>query len=806
MDANLPRMQTSFHPQPAMELNVKTTAGLLMLGFTTLLYGAEPAVAQRSDREPVDWVDPFIQSAESRWLFFTSASRPFGMVNLSPDTDVHETWNSGYRYQDSTITGFSHLHAWQLSGISVMPTTGPLKVSWGTHENPDLGYRSRFSHEEETASPGYHALTLEDYAIRAELTSTTRVGFHRYTFRDGGGRLLFDLGGPLGPSQMGDARVRQVSDTEIAGYSTNKPTVRRPKPSRIYFVARVSEPVRSMGLWKKGEDQGTGSEIAGDSIGTYLDFDLSAGDELLLKVAISYVSVEQARNNLETELDHWNFEEVRSAARTAWNEQLSRIEVEGGTPAQKTKFYTDLFHVLKGRRIVTDVSGTYMDRTGEEPTVRKVPLGEDGRPAYNHYNTDAFWTSFWNLNLIWALVYPERMEEWTRFLVDFYENGGLIPRGPSGGNYTYVMVAAHSTPFLVGAYQKGIRGFDVEKAYEGMVKNSRSTGLMSKAGYEHQTYKGGGVEYYQEFGWIPHERVITGGWHTQGTGLTLEYAYDDWALAQLAQALGKSEDYKSYMERARNYRHVYDYASGFMRPRSRDGSWVEPFNPLTVETGIEANSWTYNWFVPHDVQGLVELMGGYDPFARRLDYAFMRARSDSFTARNGHVNYGNQPSTPMAWLFNYAGAPHLSQKWVREVWDRAFSGTTPRSGYAGGDEDQGQQAGVSLLMQLGLFDVRGGAATRPTYQVTAPLFERITLHLNEDYYPADEFVIEAPGASIENRYVQSATLDGEPLKKPWLYHQEVIDGGSLRFEVSSQPNKEWASDPEVAPPSMSKPQ
>jgi predicted alpha-1,2-mannosidase len=787
-----------------------TIVSLGTVGLLLSIFSAQRAAGQQSaDRKPVDWVDPFIQSEDSRWFYFTAASRPFGMVNLSPDTYVEGAWNSGYRYQDSSIAGFSHLHAWQLGGISVMPTTGDLKIHRGSPEKPDDGYRSRFSHETETASPGYHALTLEDYQIRAELTSTTRVGLHRYTFEEGGGRLLFDLGGPLGPAQMGDAHVRRAGETEIAGYTTNRPTRRRPKPSRIYFVAQVSEPIQSMGAWRKGQDLGRREEVAGDSVGTYVRFDLDPGEALGLKVAISYVSVEQARNNLETELDHWDFDRVREEARADWNKQLSRVEIEGGTSDQKTKFYTDLFHVLKGRRIVTDVSGTYMDRTGPIPEVRRVPLGEDGRPAYNHYNTDAFWTSFWNLNLVWALLYPERMEEWTRFLVDFYENGGLIPRGPSGGNYTFVMVAAHSTPFLVGAYQKGIRNFDVETAYEGMVKNSHDRGLMSKAGYEHETYKGGGVEYYEELGWIPHERIMSGGGHTQGMGLTLEYAYDDWALAQMAKALGREEDYDRYMERAHNYQNVFDRGIGFMRPRNRDGSWVDPFSPLEFETGIEANAWVHTWFVPHDVQGLIELMGGYEPFVQRLDYAFTRARSDRFAAGEGqsfdqvHVNYANQPASPMAWLFNYAGAPHLSQKWVREVWQQAFSGTTPQSGYAGGDEDQGQQAGLSLLMQLGLFDVRGGAAPQPTYQVTAPLFEKITLHLNEDYYPSDEFVIEAPGASVENRYIQSATLDGEPLQKPWLYHRNVVNGGRLHFEVGSEPNEEWGSDPADAPPSMS---
>jgi predicted alpha-1,2-mannosidase len=365
------------------------------------------------------------------------------------------------------------------------------------------------------------------------------------------------------------------------------------------------------------------------------------------------------------------------------------------------------------------------------------------------------------------------------------------------------MIAAHSTPFIVGAYMKGIRGFDVEAAYRGMRKNAFPGGLMGHGHYEHNTAVGGGIEDYIELGYIPVDGRPKG-WITEGAAGTLEYAYDDWCLAEMAQALGKTDDYELFMRRAGSYRNLFDRETGFMRPRLRDGSWKTPFDPLDHKdrSWCEGTAWQYTWFVPHDVRGLAELMGGREAFNRKLNEAFERSVEKSFIAP--WVNYGNQPSIQMAHLFNYSGAPWLAQKWVREVKERTFGGTSPDAGYRG-DEDQGQAGGLGVMMALGLFQVRGGAALEPVYEITSPVFDRVTIHLDPRFYPGEKFTIFARNNSAENRYIQKATLDGQPLAKPWFTHRELVDGGTLELELGPEPNRQWGSRPEDAPPSMSGP-
>ncbi len=768
----------------------------VVIGALSVISGVANSAAQ--GKQPVDWVDPLIDSANSRWIFFSSASRPFGMVNLSPDTDVEGAWNSGYCYHTDKIRFFSHVHAWQLSGVPVMPTTGPMRGPQGS----DV-YRSGFGHDSEVVRAGYHAVTLDDYDVRAELTSTDRVGFHRYTL---GGpdpcNILFDLTTRLGPTDIDEASVKKVSDTELAGRVVNARTVRRPKATSVYFVARFKRPFEACGGWSGEKVLDNLDKLSGKKIGAFVRYDPARGKVVLLKVALSYVSVEQARKNLEAELPGWDFDAVKDQSRQVWNEWLSKIEVEGGTDAQKTKFYTDLWHALLGRRLASDADGKYCDMTGPEPVIRQIPLDGDGNPLYAHYNSDAFWNTFWNINQVWGLAYPELTSGWVRFLIDMYEDGGLIPRGPSGHNYTFVMISAHSTPFIVGAYMKGIRNFDVEKAYEGMRKNAFPGGLMSKAGYEHKTNLGGGIEYYIERGYIPDGRKNVKGYHADGAAQTLEYAYDDWCLAQLAKELGKEDDFRLFMNRAKNYRNVFDPSTKFMRPRKPDGSWWEPFDPLAPKGWCEGNAWQYTWFVPHDVAGLIELMGGRDAFNEKLNYAFEQAQPHDFVKRMGYVNYSNQPPIQMAHLFNYSGAPWLSQKWVRLVKEQAFGGTTPDSGYRG-DEDQGQAGGLGVMMALGLFQVRGGAARNPVCEITAPIFDRTVIHLDDGYYPGGKFEIIARGNSPDNTYIQSATLNGQTLQKPWFRHSELIAGGRLELKLGPEPNKSWGSRPEDAAPSMS---
>jgi predicted alpha-1,2-mannosidase len=759
-------------------------------------------------REPVDWVDPLINTGEkwSAWHDFAGTARPNPMVSLFPDTVPAEHYFGGYRYDVNTIHHFSHVHAFSLAGIAVMPTTGPLKGMLGSE-----AYRSRFRHESEIARAGFYAVTLDDYRIRVELTATQRVGFHRYRFpKAESAHILFDLGAKLGGVEMADTCARKVSDTQVEGFVVNAPTVMRPKPVVIHFVAQFDKPFNAFGGWRGDRPCQTGvAEVSGPNGGVFARFSTREGEAILLKVAISYVSIEQARLNLETEIAHWDFDGVREESRDVWNRWLGKIRIEGGSVAQRTKFYTDLWRVLTGRKITSDANGKTCDRTGAAPVIRQIPLGADGQSRYDTYIAEV-WGSYWNLDVVWGLAYPELLSRLCCGWVAMYEHGGLIPRFVAGDNYCFGMIAAHSTPLLVSAYMKGLADFDAATAYRGMRKNALPGGLMSKAGYEHDSFKGGGVEYYLERGYVPEGRgVRVNGLpsHVDGASQTLEYAYDDWALAQMAKALGQEADHRVFLKRAGNYTNIFDVATGFMRPRNLDGSWLDPFDPLKGTGWCEANAWNYTWYVPHDIQGLIHLLGGRDAFIDKLNYAFEQAAPFDFIYKDGltqetcHVNYANQPSMAMAHLFNYAGAPWLSQKWVRAVKEQAFGGIGPYDGYPD-DDDMGQQGGLGVLMAIGLFEVNGGAVENPVYEITSPIFDKVTIQLDARYYPGGTFEIVARYNSKANMYIQSATLNGEVLNRPWFYHRQLVNGGRLELELGPEPNKQWGSRPEDAPPSM----
>lgn len=792
-----------------------TVLMLLVMCFT--LFSCSDSTEDRSNVEkikPVDLVYPLIDSAHSRWFFFSSASRPFGMVNLSPDMVVDGAWSSGYRYNEDTIKAFSHIHAWQLSGIPVMPTTGEFQG----HLGPDI-YGSNYTHDKESVSLGYHKLVLDDYGVTAELTSTTRVGFHRYTWPESDqSHILFDFTTMLGPSATLGGMVEKVNDSELQGHGLMDGTIRRLKPVKVYFVAQFDKPFQSFSGWRDGELVEINDLIEGENIGGYVKFRTNEGETTKMKVGISYVSTEQARLNLESELPGWDFDNIVQESRDEWNEWLGRIEVEGGTEKQQRRFYTDLWKALQGRRIVSDVNGKYLDMTGEEPRVGQIPLDENDQPMFNHHNSDSFWGAQWSLNTLWHLVYPEVTEDFVNSMLLMYDDGGLIPRGPSGGNYTYVMTGASTTPFVVSAWLKGIRGFDVEKAYEALRKNHFPGGLMSKAGYEHKTVKGGGIEDYIERGYIPYPLSDEEyGFHQAGAGQTLEYAYQDWALSQLAYALGKEQDYALFSKRAGNYQNLWNMEKGWIWPRDQVGEWLdtEEFDHLTYAgPWVESNAAQSTWWVPHDVKGLADLMGGRESYTEKLNTSFKEAEKHLFTSgiahameqirdyRRVYINYGNQQSMQTAWLFNYSGAPWLTQYWTRQIAEEVYGHLTYDRGYSG-DEDQGLMGTLAILLKIGLFSVDGGVYHEPFYEIGSPIFDKITIHLNQDYYPGDAFEIRTDNNSSENYYIQSAELNGEKLDRPWMSHDVVVKGGELHLKLGPDPNKEWGTHPDQAPPSRS---
>ena len=753
-----------------------------------------------AQKEPVDQVYPHLDAANSRWFYFSSACRPFGMVNLSPDMVIDGAWNSGYRYHEDSIKFFSHVHAWQLSGIPVMPTTGAFKG----HLGPDT-YQSKYTHEKEKVFPGYHSVYLEDYQIQAELTSTTRVGLHRYIFpKSKESNILLDLGTVLGPSRTKSGYAKKISDTEIEGYTLMERTSRRPKPTYVYYVIQLNKPFKSMQGWQDGIIKGKLNEFEGSNGGIYVNYNTAEGEQIMMKVGISYVSEAQARSNIEKELPHWDFDRVVRESRNVWNEKLGSIEIEGNSEQQRRRFYTDLWKALQGRRILSDANGKYCDMTGEEPRIRQIPLDDSGKPKFNYYNSDSFWGAQWTITTLWQLVYPEIAEEFVNSMLAMYDDGGLIPRGPSGGNYTYVMTGASSTPFIVGAYMKGLNGFDIDKAYEGMKKNAMPEGMMGHAGYEHFSSKGGGIEQYIDSGYVPYplSKRRYGG-HMDGAGQTLEYSYQDWSLAQMSKKLGEEEDYEYFMKRSISWKNLYDQETGWIRPKNLDGSWKSPFDPYEYRNGfVESNAAQSTWYVPHDLAGLAELMGGIEQAAKKLNASFKKAAELNFTSGTAHaaelheeyrripINYGNQPSIQTAFVFNHIGHPWLTQYWSREVLDKAFSHLSPERGY-NGDEDQGLMGSLAVLMKMGLFEMKSGNELEPQIELGSPIFDKITIHLNKTYYSGDSIEITAEGTSLENRYIQSASFDGDPINSQFLNFHELVKGARIELKMGNTPNKGW---------------
>ncbi|MBV8251388.1 MAG: GH92 family glycosyl hydrolase [Chitinophaga sp.] len=767
----------------------------ILVFLLTLL--ALPAKSQQAHKRLVDEVNPFIDTHNSRWFFFSSACRPFGMVSLSPDTWATGSWKSGYLYDSSYIRCFSHIHCWEISGIPVMPTTGAMKGQLGFE-----AVKSKFTHDKEIAKPGYHKVLLEDYGITAELTSTCRVGFHRYTFpKTDTANILFDIGATLGQGRMDSAAIQMESPSQLSGLAVMARTSRRQKPLTVYFVAQFNQPISKFGGWKKITNTPERtlldniSAVSGKEAGGYVTFYKAKGP-VLLKVAISYTSIEQAKLNLQSELPHWNFDQVVNESFNEWDDQLGKIKVTGGTAKQRIKFYTDLWHSLLGRHIYSDVNGQYADNTGAKTVIRQIPTDPQGKPLFNVHNSDAFWGSEWNLNILWSVAYPKVMSDMISTLVEYYKNAGMIARGPSGGNYTFVMSGDQAVPMIAAAYNKGIRTFDVEAAYKGCIKNASPGGIRDHVGYELQPHSY--MQHYIDSGYVP-EGIDGKHMHREGCALTLYFAYQDWCMAQLAKGKGMMEDYQHYLSRSFNYRHVFDSTVGWMHPRELDGSWMKDFTPTSkgfnARGFIESNSAIYTYYVPHNIPDLIQLIGGNEKFAAKLQQQFELAAPNRFVVPHGYhaegwLDYENQPSLHMAHLFNYCKKPWLTQYWVRRIKEECYGDITPYGGY-NGDEDQGQVGALGVLMAIGLFDVEGGAAINPHYEITSPIFDQITIQLDQSYYPGKTFVIKTINNKSGNCYIQSAKLNGKALNDFRFPHDTLAKGGTLEILLGATPNKAW---------------
>ena len=784
----------------------------LIKTYQIILITALSLSACNEQNEPVDYVDPFIGTDFFAHMF-PGPGLPFGMVHLSPDTyNKGWTYASGYQHADNSIMGFSHTH---YSGVGmvakgdilVMPTVGQkLRITPGSRENPDEGYRSRFDHSEEIASPGYYSVHLKDYDIKAELTVTQRAGMHRYTFpKSENAHILLDLGHIIGNAPSEKSHLEFVNNNSIEGYKVSQ-------EATVYFVAEFSKPFAAYGTWdgnyKTPESSASlfpyKSAESGNNIGAFVNYHTTKDEIILLKIGLSYVNVEGARKNLQAEIPAWDFNRVRKEAEDTWNKELKKIEVNSEQEEKKQIFYTALYHSLMAQVISSDVDGKFFGMDG------KVHVAED----YSFFPSFLCWDTYRSEHPLMTLVEPEHVNDMIKSIVTKTRNYGWLPAQHHRNVFGQGMVGDHLVPIIVDAYMKGFRDWDIEFIYEAMRKKAMEPPpppLSPSAGRF-------GLKYFKELGYVPVDRVA------ESVPNTLELAYNDWCIAQMAQDLGKEDDYHLFMQRAHNYENLFDPVTNFMRPKNFDGSWLRScgnkpakiikngdhtyygcFDPLLVGRRpnryfTESNAWQYIWSVQHDVNGLIDLFGSRNDFITKLDSFFTMSPEISEPKYVGVVGtigqyvHGNQPSHHVAYLFNYAGEPWKTQEKVRQVMDLYRTGP----GGICGNEDMGSLSSWYVLSAMGLYPVCPG---QNLYLIGTPLFEEVTLTLDGPYENG-KFTIKANNVSSVNKYIQSAALNGEQMSKSWLSHKEIINGGTLVFEMGPVPNKEWGTSQSDAPPSM----
>lgn len=743
-----------------------------------------------------EYVDPFIGTAHSRWFFFTPAAVPFGMAKPAPTTDGHlgnpGGWQAvGYDARHTSIEGFANFHEFQIGGVVMAPTTGALYTDPGEIGDTLTGYRSRFDKADEIARPGYYSVFLKDYGIRAELTATKRVAFHRYSYPSKGeANLIFNIGTRMGESgPVKDAFVTYDGKGHVEGWVTTYPVYvqkyQEGAEVKMFFSAQIDESPLSYGTFSGTEIHENSTEETGIGAGLYLKF--KPGVTVNAKVGLSYTSVDNARTNLMEEAERLSFNQAQKMAHREWESSLGRIRIEGGKKEDRVKFYTGLYHALLGRGLASDVNGFYPANDG---SIKQIPLDNEGKPLHSHYNTDAIWGAFWNLTQLWSLVYPEYFADWISSQLLVYKDSGWLGDGIAcsrfvsgvGTNYVGLAIAA--------AYNCGIRNFDIETAYNAALKN--------ELGWENRIMGAGKMDTYQFVtrGYSPHSMQLMGHTTPEGSNYsvshTLEYSFSAYAVAQMARSLGHTSDYERLMKLAENWKNVFDPSIKLVRPKDKNGNFIEDFDPQAPWIGFqEGNAIQYTWYVPHQCEQLVELIGK-DEFNSRLDSTFILSQEsifgggtkiDAFSGLQAYYNHGNQPSLHMSGLFNFSGRPWLSQKWMRSICND-FYGTEGIHGYGyGQDEDQGQLGAWFVMTSMGLFDVKGLTAPNPSFQIGSPLFDRIKISLPS----GKDFTIIASDNSEKNIYLREIRLNGTPLNTIQLPWKDIIKGGTLELSMSDEP-------------------
>lgn len=750
---------------------VSMRALVLAFGIVLLATAAPPQQAG----SPADAVNPMIGTAGDGQTF-PATGVPFGMTQWTPQTrDGEAKCVAPYYEKDSRIQGFRASHfpsgscTQDYGSITIMPVTG----------TPNLGPAERasaFRRSSERMTPYRYDVTLDDYGIRASMTATSRAGLLAFRYPAGAEAWILVQAN----ARPGEGEVRiDAARREISGFN---PVYRlyagagKPAGFSGYFVARFDRSFRAVGVWSGTERHDGGSKQTGShgAPGAYVQVGVEPGDVVRVKVGTSFTSVEEARKNLDAEIPGWDVDAVAAASKAAWDRALSAVVLPGAPESRRRVFYTALYHSLLLPREFSDAGGTYPSFAGGSRT-------ETAR-GFTYYCDYSLWDTFRALHPLLTILDPGRTRDMVRSLIAKAGQGGWLPMYPAWNSYTQEMIGDHAIAMIVDAYVKGIRGFDAEEAYRVMRRNAMETPSS------HEEYVDGrgrrALTTYLKYGYVPLEDPVREAFHRgEQVSRTLEYAYDDFVLANMARALGKSSDEKLLLERAKNYRNVIDPETGFARGRHADGTWATPFDPAGKYPYItEGLPFQYTFFVPQDIEGLIGLTGGREGFIQKLDTLFQKKFYD----------HGNEPSHHIAYLYDYSGAPWKTQERVRQLMDEQY---LDRAAGIAGNDDCGQMSAWFVMSALGIYSVAPGT---PVYQIGTPLFDEAVIHP-----PAGKaLTIRAAGAAAGRRYIQAATLNGKPLTRTWITHEEILHGGELVFVMGPEPNRNWGARPADAPPSM----
>lgn len=729
----------------------------------TLLLSLTLSACSPGRQQPTDYtqyVNPFI-GTDFTGNTYPGAQVPFGMVQLSPDNGL-PGWDriAGYFYPDSTIAGFSHTHlsgtgAGDLYDISFMPVTLPYKEA----EAP-LGIHSKFSHDDESATAGYYRVLLKDYGIDVELTATERCGIQRYTFPEAQAAVFLNLKKAMNWDFTEDSHIEQVDSVTVQGYRFSDGWARN---QRIYFRSRFSTPFVSMqtdttAILKDGKRIGTATVAR-------FDFNTQAGEQIVVSTALSGVSMEGATRNLLAEAPDNDFDKYRNGARDNWNKQLSKIEVKGENADDKVNFYTALYHSMLAPTIYSDVDGAYY---GPDKRIHQAN-------GWTNYGTFSLWDTFRAAHPLFTYTQPERVNDMVKSFLAFYEQNGRLPVWNFQGSETDMMIGYHAVPVIADAYLKGLGDFDAEKALEACVATANL-----------DSYRGIGV--YKQLGYIPYN--MEDGYNADNWSLskTLEYAYDDYCIARMAEKMGRKEIAATFYRRAQNYKNVYNPATSFMQPRDDKGDFIVGFKADDYTPHIcESNGWQYFWSVQQDIDGLIGLVGGKERFAQKLDsmFTFHPSADDELplfsTGMIGQYAHGNEPSHHVIYLYNKVGQPWKTQEYAARVMNELYLNTP--AGLCG-NEDCGQMSAWYVFSAMGFYpvDPAGGQ-----YEIGTPLFREAKLRLAN----GKTFIVLAPEVSKENIYIQSVRLNGRPYDKSYITHGQITDGSTLEFEMAATPGPVW---------------